>query len=225
VEFYLTSDPIGQFFSKRHSTEQASYVTFCNKCGQHHDPTKNHPRPVMVNCPKCTEYYDGNICYVCGYLREDWHVKNIPAPTRILKVIDERTKLRPPKPPPKKKRPKSYIHKPKRETIFKRDGNKCLRCGSENNLTIDHIKPVSKGGKNDNRNLQTLCYDCNQAKATKSNDYTVNFVANSRIRKMNHEIIEQRKTVTAIVIYRGEPHPEDWWPEDQLVRPDEKRNR
>lgn len=55
-----------------------------------------------------------------------------------------------------------------REQVFDRDGHRCLRCGSPDNLTIDHIKPVSDGGSNAKRNLQTLCQSCNSTKGTKT---------------------------------------------------------
>ena len=47
----------------------------------------------------------------------------------------------------------------------------CLKCGSEKNLTIDHIIPVSKNGTNDFDNLQILCGKCNQDKGDKIADY------------------------------------------------------
>lgn len=34
-------------------------------------------------------------------------------------------------------------------------------------MTLDHIKPVSKGGKNDIENLQTMCEPCNISKGNK----------------------------------------------------------
>jgi hypothetical protein len=37
--------------------------------------------------------------------------------------------------------------------------------GKEVQLTVDHIIPLSKGGGNNYRNLQILCFDCNQKKA------------------------------------------------------------
>lgn len=50
-----------------------------------------------------------------------------------------------------------------RQEIFERDGYTCVNCGStkEESLEIDHIKPISKGGKTEPSNLQTLCHDCN----------------------------------------------------------------
>lgn len=53
----------------------------------------------------------------------------------------------------------------KRQRIYDRDGNQCVKCGLTTNLTIDHIIPTSYGGSNADDNLQTLCIDCNQAKA------------------------------------------------------------
>lgn len=48
--------------------------------------------------------------------------------------------------------------------IYKRDNNRCRICGSTNNLEIDHIYPISKGGKSTPDNLQTLCHRCNVKK-------------------------------------------------------------
>lgn len=54
--------------------------------------------------------------------------------------------------------------------ILERDGYKCRYCGrgeDECSLQIDHIKPISKGGKSTYDNLQTLCEDCNKQKDDK----------------------------------------------------------
>jgi hypothetical protein len=37
--------------------------------------------------------------------------------------------------------------------------------GTEEQFTLDHIWPKSKGGDYDQKNLQLLCYTCNQKKA------------------------------------------------------------
>ena len=51
-----------------------------------------------------------------------------------------------------------------RNKIFKRDGNKCVLCSSTDNLQLDHIVSLSKGGKTEESNLQTLCEACNKEK-------------------------------------------------------------
>ncbi len=48
--------------------------------------------------------------------------------------------------------------------IFERDGYKCRICKKDEDLTIDHIVPMSKGGDNTKDNLQVLCMKCNQFK-------------------------------------------------------------
>lgn len=43
----------------------------------------------------------------------------------------------------------------------------CELCGSTDDLTRDHIIPISKGGTNDPSNLRILCRPCNSAKHDK----------------------------------------------------------
>ena len=57
-----------------------------------------------------------------------------------------------------------------RNFIFNRD-KICLRCGTDDALTIDHIEPISKGGENKLSNLQTLCKSCNSIKKDNFKDF------------------------------------------------------
>lgn len=58
---------------------------------------------------------------------------------------------------------RAKVSKELRQEIFERDGYTCVNCGSteKESLEIDHIMPISKGGKTEPGNLQTLCRDCN----------------------------------------------------------------
>ena len=53
-----------------------------------------------------------------------------------------------------------------RFAIYERDGYRCRKCGRyTDNLEIDHIFPISKGGKSTYDNLQALCHKCNSLKS------------------------------------------------------------
>lgn len=60
--------------------------------------------------------------------------------------------------------PTRYVSAELRNRILERDHHKCLRCASAQNLEVDHIIPISKGGTGQESNLQTLCRSCNRKK-------------------------------------------------------------
>lgn len=55
-----------------------------------------------------------------------------------------------------------------KEKIFIRDKYECQYCGSKEDLEVDHIIPLSKGGNNEDDNLITACHTCNKLKSDKS---------------------------------------------------------
>lgn len=69
----------------------------------------------------------------------------------------------------KSKRPE--VSKKKRDATFNAFGNQCLRCKSYDDICIDHVIPLSKGGENTTDNMQPLCRSCNSLKGVGSNDY------------------------------------------------------
>lgn len=71
------------------------------------------------------------------------------------------------------KEQRTLMTKKMREFIKKRDNYTCRICGNSTHvepnllLEIDHIIPVSKGGRTVEDNLQTLCWKCNRSKSDK----------------------------------------------------------
>lgn len=62
------------------------------------------------------------------------------------------------------------LSKRTRFEVFKRDGFICQYCGNTPPavvLEVDHIIPVSAGGKSTEDNLITACFDCNRGKGAK----------------------------------------------------------
>jgi 5-methylcytosine-specific restriction endonuclease McrA len=51
-----------------------------------------------------------------------------------------------------------------RQKIKESWDHKCAYCESEDNLTIDHILPQSKGGLDVTKNVVCCCHTCNQSK-------------------------------------------------------------
>ena len=82
-------------------------------------------------------------------------------------------------------RTKNYVSVPyksvtmSRFNVFKRDEGKCQYCGTNRDLTIDHVIPQSKGGKSTWTNLVTACKKCNSLKS----DYSLNKVGMKLIKK------------------------------------------
>ena len=61
--------------------------------------------------------------------------------------------------------------------VFERDNYTCKCCGKKTkrgrSLTVDHIRPVSMGGKSVLSNLQTLCSECNTMKDRQEIDFKI----------------------------------------------------
>lgn len=90
------------------------------------------------------------------------------------------------------------IGKKIRFEVFKRDSFKCQYCGRSSPeivLVIDHINPVSSGGKDDITNLITSCFDCNSGKGKRSlSDETVV----SKRKKQLDDLQERREQIEMI---------------------------
>jgi len=52
--------------------------------------------------------------------------------------------------------------------VMVRDKYKCVYCDGNNKLTIDHIIPVSRGGKSTFENCATACKSCNNKKGSRT---------------------------------------------------------
>lgn len=75
----------------------------------------------------------------------------------------------PSKIPPLPGKTNRYNHEPigpkQRARIYDRDGYKCVFCGSNEKLQIDHIVMVAHGGSSNDEDLRTLCSQCNNKRS------------------------------------------------------------
>lgn len=78
-----------------------------------------------------------------------------------------------------RKIPAWFKHNRTREKLISLYGNKCMRChkfnrdwhGNIKQLCVDHIKPISLGGRHIFSNFQLLCSSCNSWKNMKVVDF------------------------------------------------------
>lgn len=76
-------------------------------------------------------------------------IMKIPAVLKLLKIIRIIYK--------------SHVPFSKKNVMI-RDNYTCQYCGSKKELTIDHVIPVSRGGKSNFENCVTACKSCNTKK-------------------------------------------------------------
>ena len=55
-----------------------------------------------------------------------------------------------------------------RKNVLRRDRFRCQYCGRRDHLTVDHVLPKSRGGKDSWRNLVAACTDCNNRKGNRT---------------------------------------------------------
>jgi hypothetical protein len=83
---------------------------------------------------------------------------DIPPPPTVAQAMAEAA-TRPPRPPMRR-----ALSMTRRLRIMFRDGGKCIKCAATDDLSIDHIVPIVKGGSDEDDNLRTLCRSCNSSK-------------------------------------------------------------
>lgn len=97
----------------------------------------------------------------------EFHVATVNTPSRAFQlpsVIRLRQYVRP---------YFSFRVRLSRQNIFLRDNHQCQYCGkkvSEKKLTIDHVIPISKGGRHEWDNVVAACSKCNNRKGNKLAD-------------------------------------------------------
>ena len=90
-----------------------------------------------------------------------WHHQRIDQPNVRHPSRDGKVEPISPRRLGGKQRKLAYSH------LVERDGEKCCNCGATNNLAVDHIVPISRGGTNKMDNLRLLCKLCNSEKGAK----------------------------------------------------------
>ncbi|TKW30628.1 hypothetical protein SEVIR_2G050400v4 [Setaria viridis] len=167
-------------------------------------------RPVNVVCWKraiclefmekadVLEYYDQTVSSPSG----SFYIPAVLRVPQLLQVV-------------KRRRVKQSLS---RKNILYRDEFTCQYCSSRDNLTIDHVIPISRGGKWEWENLVTACSRCNSRKGQKTLEQ-----ANMKLRKLprapkDYDILAVPLTKSAFrTMKRSQGLPEVWL--QYLARP------
>ncbi|CAD6221025.1 unnamed protein product [Miscanthus lutarioriparius] len=160
-------------------------------------------RPVNVVCWKraiclefigkadVLEYYDQTVSSPSG----SFYIPAVLRVPQLLQVV-------------KRRRVKQSLS---RKNILYRDDFTCQYCSSGDNLTIDHVIPISRGGKWEWENLVTACARCNSRKGQKTLEQ-----ANMKLRKIprapkEYDIMAVPLTKSAFrTLKRNHGLPEVW---------------
>jgi 5-methylcytosine-specific restriction endonuclease McrA len=108
-------------------------------------------------------------------------------------------------------RPKGcWIRSNLRLAIYLRDEFRCVYCGRDlhgvgpQDLTLDHVRPWSKGGENVPENLVTACRHCNCARGARSlASYADEHTRKAVRRQTARAIGKYRKLAKAIIAGKG----------------------
>lgn len=71
------------------------------------------------------------------------------------------------KPKPLQGYKKKRIPEKLKAQVHEKYNYQCVSCGTNKDLSCDHIVPESKGGETELDNLQTMCRSCNSSKGSK----------------------------------------------------------
>ncbi len=145
------SDECEEEYSKERKDKR-----ICIECGKEFVPKAKNQKFCSLRCANKNQKKENFIkeCSYCG--------KEFKAPSPQAKYCSEKCRLL------------AQIN-PDYYTVFYRDHFRCRYCGKtpadDIRLTIDHVYPKSKGGKEHKFNLVTACQECNSHKgATKWSD-------------------------------------------------------
>ena len=130
----------------------------------------NDKAPYLYDYEMCNLYIDDvESIYDAGFISDDQLIQYTQfidrQRQRYFEFLDKRAN-----------KPRIRACKFTKDPAVKRDvygkyGKVCLCCGSDKNISLDHVIPVVSGGQNEINNMQPLCKSCNSRKGTQTIDY------------------------------------------------------
>jgi 5-methylcytosine-specific restriction endonuclease McrA len=113
-----------------------------------------------------------------------------------------------------------------RQAIYKRDNFRCVYCGSDEKLSLDHRIPEFRGGTHAKENLATACMACNGSKRDLTEEEFRFRNGQSNVSVTLHETSQKRPQTTEAEAEqkeserprkRGSRLEREWWPSTSEV--------
>ena len=140
-------------------------MTECSMCGQHLPPEMFSPDRRRVTgkkarCKKC-----------CSLVERERYKKN---PQKAIENVTQKRKLWSESRKKyvwarqnSKRRANLVIFEVSEKDTKRIKSSPCFLCGSTEGIELDHVIPVSRGGRHSVGNLQPLCQKCNRRKCAR----------------------------------------------------------
>lgn len=113
-------------------------------------------------------YYCGHVAHRCQCLQADSSLRKFLAVNETeYQAHHLNTPYKRGVPPQIKRRERQTLRRNYKQwytDLVKTYDEHCLHCGAMENLVIDHVIPIAKGGLSELANLQLLCATCNRLK-------------------------------------------------------------
>jgi hypothetical protein len=137
--------------SKEFIKKTSWQITCSYQCGYTHQNSKKPKRQNLGNCKRCDKSLIGkksHAMYCSKTCKSMDHTYKHRAKTRMVGVT-------------------------RRMEIIERDDSTCYICNTSvnfNEIELDHLIPVSKGGNSSNENVAVSCMKCNRSRGNRINE-------------------------------------------------------
>lgn len=172
----LLALPLREFYQRKTLFQQTGrllYYRYCKECFQRRHYHENPKRSVLLNPVIREESRRRSLAYYHSLSAEQklLYQERKKQQYANSKKLQDSGRIRTQRRKAKLRSALGSFNRDEWEALCNQYEGVCVSCGTDSNLTADHVIPLSKGGDNYISNIQPLCLPCNVRKGVKSTDY------------------------------------------------------